>query len=74
MNDELPEDNPPEDTASVECPYCGARVELLLDSGGGPLQRYVEDCEICCRPLDLRVSWDAEGRASVEAYTEDDIG
>jgi hypothetical protein len=74
MNDELPEDSPPEDTASVGCTYCGAWVDLLLDPGGGPLQRYVEDCEICCRPLVLRVSWDAGGRARVEAFTEDDIG
>jgi hypothetical protein len=65
-------DVPPEDSAWLNCPYCGSGVELLLDPGGGPVQRYVEDCEVCCRPWQLRVQWDAAGHAHVEAGTEDD--
>ena len=57
--------------ADVVCPYCGADVEVILDPGGGPVQRYVEDCEVCCRPWTLDVRWDAEGIASVHAHTED---
>lgn len=60
-----------EPTAQVSCPYCGAWVELILDPGGAALQEYVEDCEICCQPWHLTVSWDGEGNASVEARTED---
>lgn len=57
--------------ADVVCPYCGEEVEVSLDPGGGPVQRYVEDCEICCRPWSLEVRWDAQGVANVEAHTED---
>ena len=34
------------------CPYCGAPIELLLDLSGGS-QDYVEDCEVCCRPIEI---------------------
>lgn len=57
--------------ASVLCPYCGAEVDLALDPGGGPVQRYVEDCEVCCRPWTLTVRWSASGTAVVEATTDD---
>jgi hypothetical protein len=30
-------------------------VEVFVDPGGGPEQDYVEDCEVCCRPWQVRV-------------------
>ncbi|MGD8441808.1 MAG: CPXCG motif-containing cysteine-rich protein [Holophagae bacterium] len=38
----------------VLCPYCGQPVELLID-GTVANQRYVEDCEVCCRPMIVEV-------------------
>ena len=38
------------ETVAVLCPYCGERVELLVDATL-PHQQYVEDCEVCCRPM-----------------------
>jgi hypothetical protein len=61
----------PGDAAWVACPYCGAHVQLLLDPGGGSPQEYVEDCEVCCRPWQIRVWWDRAGVAQVEARTDD---
>jgi len=58
--------------ARVFCPYCGSDVEIVLDTGGGVEQRYVEDCEVCCRPWQVTVRWDAEGLAHVEARTEEE--
>jgi ribosomal protein S18 acetylase RimI-like enzyme len=57
--------------ALVACPYCGAEVETTLDPGGDPVQEYVEDCEVCCRPWQLTVRWDPSGRAQVEARTDE---
>lgn len=34
------------------CPYCGERISVLLDASGGE-QSYVEDCEVCCRPIEI---------------------
>ncbi len=36
-----------------QCPCCWADISMVLDlSEGG--QSYVEDCEVCCRPLTIR--------------------
>ncbi len=35
---------------AFECPYCWQTITMLLDlSASG--QEYVEDCEVCCRPI-----------------------
>lgn len=60
------------DAAWVSCPYCGASVETSIDLGGGGVQEYVEDCEVCCRPWSVRVVLDGEGQASVTVTTLDD--
>lgn len=59
-------------TATVICPYCGEDVELAVDPGGGAVQRYIEDCEVCCRPMELTVTWDEEGVAHAHAVTDED--
>ncbi len=38
----------------TNCPFCNAEISLLLDSSVSR-QEYVEDCEVCCRPLEIRV-------------------
>ncbi len=38
------------ETQAYQCPYCGERVEALLDLSAGD-QQYVEDCPVCCRPI-----------------------
>jgi hypothetical protein len=37
------------------CPYCGEPISLVLDLSGGD-QTYVEDCEVCCRPIAVSVA------------------
>jgi hypothetical protein len=51
--------------ATAECPYCGEAVEIALDPGSGTRQEYVEDCEVCCRPWNVHVTYDDEGTADV---------
>jgi hypothetical protein len=51
--------------ALVHCPYCGEAVEIALDPGSGATQEYVEDCEVCCQPWRVSVSYGADGEASV---------
>jgi transcription elongation factor Elf1 len=37
-----------------ECPYCGARISTLLDLSAEE-QKYIEDCEVCCNPIEVVV-------------------
>ncbi|HIF51485.1 MAG TPA: CPXCG motif-containing cysteine-rich protein [Thiotrichaceae bacterium] len=39
----------------ITCPYCGENFELVIDCSI-PEQQYIEDCEVCCRPIDLSIS------------------
>ena len=58
--------------AEVMCPYCGADVEVVVDPGGGAVQQYVEDCEVCCQSWLLTVRWDHRGSAHAHAVREDE--
>lgn len=58
------------ETASVLCPYCGEPVELLIDPTLSR-QQYVEDCEVCCRPMVVTVDATAE-TPLVHVTREDD--
>ena len=40
------------------CAGCGEWNETTVDESAGSRQRYVEDCQVCCKPNLLRVSWD----------------
>lgn len=35
------------------CPFCQAPITMLLDPSV-PAQTYVEDCEVCCHPIEVR--------------------
>ena len=70
MREELDEEYPLGDGvasrgATVVCPYCGEPVEMTLDPGGGSLQEYVEDCEVCCQPWKVNVRYGSDGCAQV---------
>ena len=41
------------------CPYCGERISMVLDTSVKG-QTYVEDCEVCCRPIRLVIHVDHE--------------
>lgn len=73
-DDEFPLGDGTADTeATVWCPYCGEEVEIAVDPGGGPVQRYVEDCAVCCRPWQLTVRFDSEGAAHVTCDADDAV-
>jgi hypothetical protein len=54
------------------CPYCGEPIELEVDEGGGQTQRYVEDCWVCCRPIDVSTWIDEDGEVRAELRRLDD--
>ena len=56
---------------TIGCPYCAEQISVLVDNSL-PEQEYVEDCQVCCRPMVLRVSVDADGDAAVTASAENE--
>ena len=47
------------------CAGCGEWNETTVDEFAGSRQRYVEDCQVCCKPNLLRISWDPGPREFV---------
>jgi hypothetical protein len=45
----------------VHCPYCGEPFETSADASAGPC-KYVEDCQVCCQPIDMELTVDDDGR------------
>ena len=41
-----------QDTATVDCPFCCGSMELVLDTNLAS-QRFITDCEVCCRPFEV---------------------
>jgi len=56
---------------SVSCPYCGEAIDLLIDQSV-PQQSYIEDCQVCCRPINLRVAVDPDGSIDVLATNDNE--
>ena len=72
LDEEFPLGDGTADTeAQVHCPYCGQVNEIGLDPGGGATQDYVEDCQVCCRPLRVLVTYNRDGGADVMVEAED---
>jgi Cysteine-rich CPXCG len=49
-----------EEFVAVRCPYCGERFETRVDLTGDE-PAYVEDCQVCCRPIEFQLERDAGG-------------
>jgi hypothetical protein len=56
---------------TISCPYCGELITLLVDASVED-QQYIEDCQVCCRPMNIRVIVSANGECQVEAWDEND--
>lgn len=55
----------------VRCPYCGETITIEVDRSVEH-QEYVEDCHVCCRPIEMSVSVDERGNPRVVTAREGD--
>jgi hypothetical protein len=57
---------------SIGCPYCGETINILIDPSD-IAQQYIEDCQVCCKPISLFISESVNGELDVIVYSEDDV-
>lgn len=48
---------------TVHCPYCGEPFDTAVDVSSGSAS-YIEDCAVCCRPIEFRLEVAADGTAA----------
>lgn len=56
---------------AVFCPYCGEKLSVLIE----PLeeeQEYIEDCQVCCRPIVFHVSVQPDGSPTINVHSENE--
>ena len=61
----------PSESANIECPYCGEPLEITVDSSAGD-QDYIEDCHVCCKPIQFRIRVSADGEVHIDVRSEDE--
>lgn len=49
----------------ITCPHCWKTNSILLELSI-PEQVLIEDCQVCCHPLQLRFGRDADGEVWIE--------
>ncbi|RYE73335.1 MAG: CPXCG motif-containing cysteine-rich protein [Oxalobacteraceae bacterium] len=55
---------------SIQCPYCGESIDLVIDESVEH-QQYIEDCHVCCRPINVSVTSGEDG-VVVQAWAENE--
>ncbi|MGH8208249.1 MAG: CPXCG motif-containing cysteine-rich protein [Steroidobacteraceae bacterium] len=50
----------PEEFVAVQCPYCDERLETRVDLTTDE-PAYVEDCQVCCRPIEFGIERGVDG-------------
>jgi hypothetical protein len=60
------------DNRAVYCPYCGEINDMEVDWSAGA-GHYVEDCQVCCRPMEVHLRVDDDGQPlTVDVRREDE--
>jgi hypothetical protein len=44
-----------EEEQLITCPYCGEQISILIDRSYDTPE-YIEDCQVCCRPITFQVN------------------
>jgi len=57
--------------SGYQCAGCGEWNETSVDSSAGRKQSYIEDCQVCCKPNMLHITWDVSaGEYTIQAELE----
>ena len=54
------------------CPYCWEQISMVLDNTE-EVSDYIEDCEVCCRPIELSFRFSKESLVHFEAKAMEGI-
>jgi len=57
-------------TKRIQCPYCGELFDIVVDCSVQH-QCYIEDCEVCCRPINMDVTISVDCNVHIVATHED---
>lgn len=56
---------------TIDCPYCGETIDVFIDTSVED-QQYIEDCQVCCRPINFVVQFDEAQQLVVNVFHENE--
>lgn len=57
---------------NIGCPYCGEMIEVLVEAASESFE-YIEDCQVCCRPIVIHIELSLDGEQSISARSENEV-
>ena len=65
----------PEEEHLVTCPYCGETINIMVDCtyiNQKSNQNFIEDCQVCCRPINFHINYTADNSIQLSAAHENE--
>lgn len=59
------------ESKNIQCPYCGEQIDLVIDCSETE-QDYIEDCQVCCRPINVKVFLNQNGDVVINVSHENE--
>lgn len=56
----------------IHCPYCGEYQTVFIDPSDVEEENYIQDCQVCCRPIRFHLSEEFDGSVSLSISHEND--
>ena len=56
---------------NIDCPYCDEQISVVIETLEES-QEYIEDCQVCCRPIVFNVSIELDGSTAISVHSEND--
>lgn len=61
----------PLEESTIMCPYCGESFIILVDCSVTD-QKYIEDCEVCCRPIEVHAAIYSDSQIQLSVSTDNE--
>lgn len=58
-----------EEFVTIQCPFCGQSFDVVVDTSVRH-QSFTTDCEVCCRPFEVRAECKAGEIVSVDVSSD----
>ncbi|CAM3752896.1 CPXCG motif-containing cysteine-rich protein [Parendozoicomonas haliclonae] len=59
-------------TQVIACPNCGENIQILVNAEDEG-DTYIEDCQVCCSPINITVTLDDDENIHVLVRSEDEM-
>ncbi|BCE01604.1 CPXCG motif-containing cysteine-rich protein [Marinicellulosiphila megalodicopiae] len=56
---------------NVSCPYCGETINVIIEVLDEN-QEYIEDCQVCCRPIIFQIQIEFDESVNVYVRSENE--